>query len=170
MRLATVICTVALLSSLACNRADEDRGRERAQAAGSKATDEAHKLGSEAEAKAKELNKKLDRSLEGRGESSGTTPAETPEEKLHHAEAMARREGRAAGAKLSSAGMLARVKTKLANDVGLATVPGVNVEIAGSIVTLSGTVSTEDQKRQAEQSVSSVDGVSRVVNQITVRP
>lgn len=158
-----------LLALAGCNRADQERARERAEDAKQKAEVEAHKLGTEAEVKAKELNNNLDHSLRGR-DGTGTAATETPEEKIHHAEAVAREEGRVAGKKLDHAGMVARVKAKLADDVGLSTVSGVSVDVSGGVVTLSGTVSSEDQKRQAERSASSVDGVTRVVNQITVQP
>ena len=176
MRLATVVCAVVvsgsmMLGSLGCNQADQERAHERAE----QAKQEARKLGTEAEAKAKELNGKLGRSLDGRAsgdgrDSGGTASSRTPEQKLDEAAAVARREGRAAGQKLDHAGMVAKVKAKLASDVGLSTVSGVSVDVRSGVVTLSGTVSSEDQKREAERAVSGVDGVTQVVNQLTIHP
>lgn len=158
---------VLLLTSTGCNRADQERAREKADEARDKTAAAAKKLGTEAEAKAKELNKKLGQSLDGRS-GGGTAATESPEEKLHQAAVTAREEGRVAGKKLDYAGMLATVKAKLANDVGLSTVANVDVDVNGSVVTLTGHVSSDDQKRQAEQAVSNVDGVTRVVNQLTI--
>lgn len=153
------------MASLGCSQADKEKARERAE----QAKQEARKLGTEAKVKAKELNSKLGQSLDGRN-AGGTAASQTPEQKLHEAAAVARQEGRVAGKKLDHAGLVARVKTKLADDVGLATVSGVSVDVTGSVVTLSGTVSSEDQKRQAERSAAAVGGVSRVVNQLSVQP
>lgn len=169
MRFATVLCTGLLVASLGCNRADQERAREKADEARDETVTAARKLGSEAEAKAKELNEKLGKSLNGQ-HPGGSTGTEAAEDKLDHAAAVARRDGRLAGAKLNHAGMLAKVKAKLVNDVGLATVSAVDVDVRGPVVTLNGTVSSEDQKRQAERSAMSVDGVSRVVNNLTVQP
>lgn len=161
MRFATVVCTALALGLLGCSRADQEKAQERAD----QAKQEARKLSTEAEVKAKELNHKLGERLDG-----GTGAAETPQEKLQHAEVVARQEGREAGTKLDRAGMVARVKAKLADQVGLATVSGVSVDVANGVVTLSGTVSSQDQKQQAERAASSVDGVTRVVNQLTIQP
>lgn len=161
MRLATVLCTVLVLGLWGCSQADQEKAHENAE----QAKRDARRLGTEAEAKAKALNQKLGQRLDG-----GTGPTETPEEKIQHAEAVARQEGQVASRKLDHAGMVARVKTKLANDVGLATVSGVSVNAANGVVTLSGTVASDDQKREAERAAASVDGVTKVVNQLTVQP
>lgn len=161
MRLATVLCTGLLFGLLGCSRTDQEKAQARAE----EAKQEAKKLGTEAEVKAKELNHKIGQRLDG-----GTGPTETPGEKVQHAETVAREEGRVAGQKLDRAGMEARVKAKLADDVGLATVSGVSVSAANGVVTLTGKVSSDDQKRAAERAAGSVDGVTKVVNQLTVEP
>jgi cell division septum initiation protein DivIVA len=167
MRSSAVLCC-ALIGVLAgCSHADQEKAREKADEAREKTATTAKKLGNEAKADAQELNAKIRKSLDGQHPPEGGT---SPEEKLNHATDVAREEGRKAGMKLGHAGMLAKVKAKLANDVGLATVSTVNVDVDGSVVTLSGTVSSEDQKRQAERAVSSVDGVTQVVNRLTVQP
>lgn len=168
MRLGSVLFTGLIVVLSGCSRADQERAREKADQAGEKTATAARKLGNEAKEKARELNAKIGRSLDGQraGEAGATS---SPEEKLDHAGDVARQEGRKAGAKLSHAGMLAKVKAKLASDVGLSSVSTVNVEVSGSVVTLSGPVSSEDQKRQAERAVSSLDGVTRVVNELTVQ-
>ncbi len=65
--------------------------------------------------------------------------------------------------------MIAKVKAKLATDVGLSTVTGVDVDASGQVVTLRGTVSSEDEKQRAEQAVRQISGVTRVINDLTVR-
>ena len=61
-----------------------------------------------------------------------------------------------------------KVKSALAADVGLKTLTGINVDSAGSVVTLKGSVDTEANKRRAEQVAQGIEGVSSVRNQLTV--
>jgi osmotically-inducible protein OsmY len=75
-----------------------------------------------------------------------------------------------ASAKLDNAVLLAKVKAKLASDVGLATLGKVNIDTRDSIVTLRGTVESEAQRKQAERAAAQVDGVSKVVNDLKVAP
>ncbi|SKA29491.1 BON domain-containing protein [Chitinophaga eiseniae] len=49
-------------------------------------------------------------------------------------------------------------------------IPGVTADVKEGVVTLSGTVSTEDEKTSAENAVKSVKDVKSVVNNITVTP
>jgi osmotically-inducible protein OsmY len=63
----------------------------------------------------------------------------------------------------------AKVKSKLANEVGLNTVTGVDVDTAGQVVTLSGVVPTAEDKHRAETAVASMPGVHRVVDNLQVR-
>jgi osmotically-inducible protein OsmY len=169
MRFATVLFTGLIVVLGGCSHADQEKAREKADEAGEKTATAARKLGNEAKEKVRELNAKIGKSLDGQhpGDTGATSSAQ---KKLDRAGDVARQEGRKAGAKLSHAGMLAKVKAKLASDVGLSSVSTVNVDVSGSVVTLSGTVSSEDQKRQAERAVSSLDGVTRVVNELTVQP
>jgi osmotically-inducible protein OsmY len=68
------------------------------------------------------------------------------------------------------AATIAKVKSKLAADAGLSTMASVEVDARGSVVTLSGTAGTAEQRKAAEAAASHVDGVTRVENHITVRP
>jgi osmotically-inducible protein OsmY len=70
---------------------------------------------------------------------------------------------------LDHAAMLSKVKTKLATDAGLDTLANVNVDVNGSVVTLSGTVTNEYQKKAAGVAASKVDGVTQVDNHLTVQ-
>jgi hyperosmotically inducible periplasmic protein len=62
-----------------------------------------------------------------------------------------------------------KVKSALAADVGLKTLTGINVDTAGSIVTLKGSVDTAANKSRAEQVARGVEGVSSVKNELTVQ-
>lgn len=64
--------------------------------------------------------------------------------------------------------LVARAKAALANDVGLKTLAGVSVESDGSTITLSGRVSRAEDKARAQEAVSGLSGVTRVVNHIEV--
>lgn len=61
-----------------------------------------------------------------------------------------------------------KVKTALAADVGLKTLK-IDVDSAGSVVTLKGQVDSADTRRRAEEVVRKVEGVTSVNNQLTVR-
>jgi osmotically-inducible protein OsmY len=64
--------------------------------------------------------------------------------------------------------LVARAKAALANEVGLKTLSSVSVECNGSTVTLSGRVPRAEDKARAQETVSSLSGVTRVVNHIEV--
>ena len=67
-----------------------------------------------------------------------------------------------------NAGLTGRVKTALANDVGLKTLI-INVDSDEGIVTLRGSVDTADTKNRAEQVAKKVDGVKSVKNELRVK-
>lgn len=168
MRIVPVLSTGLMAILLGCSHEDQQKAREKAEDARDKTTSAAHKLGTEAEMKARELNEKMGAALDG--QHPGATGASSDAKaKLHHAAALARQEGRQAGAKLDHAGLLAKVKAKLVNEVGLDTLSKVDVDLDGSVATLNGSVSSEDQKRQAQRSVSGVEGITRVVNNLNVQ-
>src|SRR5208283_3554997 len=70
---------------------------------------------------------------------------------------------------LDHAALLARVKTKLASDAGLSTLKSVDVSVTGTVVTLSGTLANEHQKKAAVIAASQVEGVTRVEDHIAVK-
>jgi osmotically-inducible protein OsmY len=72
--------------------------------------------------------------------------------------------------KLDHAALIAKIKTKLATDVGLSTVTGVDVDASGRIVTLHGTVDSVQQKQEAERAALQVGGVTKVIDDLQVRP
>lgn len=74
------------------------------------------------------------------------------------------------GDALDNAGLTAKVKTKLAADVRLSTLTSINVDSRDGIVTLTGTVPTAADKRQAEHVVKNTEGVKHAINHLEVRP
>ena len=62
-----------------------------------------------------------------------------------------------------------KVKSALAADVGLKTLTGINVDSAGSVVTLKASVDTAANKSRAEQVARGVEGVSSVKNELAVQ-
>lgn len=64
----------------------------------------------------------------------------------------------------------ANVKSKLASDVGLSTVPDIAVNSTNGVVTLSGVVDSAGTKAKAETIARSVPKVTRVVNNLQVAP
>ena len=67
-----------------------------------------------------------------------------------------------------NAGLTGRVKTALANDVGLKTLI-INVDSDAGVVTLRGSVDSADTKSRAEQVAKKVDGVKSVKNELRVK-
>jgi hyperosmotically inducible protein len=64
----------------------------------------------------------------------------------------------------------AQVKSKLASDVGISTVPNISVNSTNGVVTLSGQVDTNNLKARVEAIAASVPKVVRVVNNLQVAP
>jgi hyperosmotically inducible periplasmic protein len=67
-----------------------------------------------------------------------------------------------------NAALTGKVKSALANDVGLKTLV-INVDSEGSTVTLKGTVDNADTKSRAEQVAKKVEGVKSVKNELKVK-
>jgi len=61
-----------------------------------------------------------------------------------------------------------QVKAKLAEDVGLATVPNISVNSTNGVVTLSGQVDSDAQRSKAEGLAKSVPNVKKVVDNLQV--
>ncbi|HUK17647.1 MAG TPA: BON domain-containing protein [Bryobacteraceae bacterium] len=61
-----------------------------------------------------------------------------------------------------------QVKAKLAQDVGLATVPNISVNSTNGVVTLSGQVDSDAQRSKAEDLAKSVNNVKKVVDNLQV--
>lgn len=152
MRILSVALGIALvLGAAGCSSQNQEQAKE-----------DAKKAGHEIKAEAKELKDGVNAAVKPDSESAS--------DKMAAAGAKAQDAASHAGIKLDHAALLAKVKTKLASEAGLSTLTNIDVTVAGSEVTLSGTVANEDQKKAAEQAASQVDGVTRVHNQLAVQP
>ncbi|MGI9073883.1 MAG: BON domain-containing protein [Bryobacteraceae bacterium] len=161
--------------SLACTSNDQERAREKAAEAKQKtrqgaerARQELKKMGQAAKREAKKLDRNVNEALQG-GQPDSQSAAGA-ERKLNDAGRELRTAGENAAVKLDRAAMLAKVKARLAADVGLSVAASVDVDSSGQVVTLRGTVSSEEQKQQAERAVMQVNGVTRVINLLQVKP
>jgi osmotically-inducible protein OsmY len=171
---ATALFLTSLFLLGGCSQSDQQTAQQREAEAKDKARhaterlkQDAHKLGSEIKQEARSLNDKIGNSLNSSAPSSnGSSEAEA---KIKRGTEDLRVEAGQAGVKLSRAAVIARVKTKLATDVGLSTVTSVDVDTTGQVVTLHGTVDSTAQKQQAEQAVLQVPGVTRVIDDLSVR-
>lgn len=158
----------------ACSQSDkqtarerEEQAREKARHAAERLNQDAKKFGHEIKQDARELNHKLGAALNNTAPSS--SGASHAEGKVARGAQDLHFEAGKAGAKLDHAALIAKVKAKLATDVGLATVSSVDVDTSGHVVTLRGTVDSIEQKEQAEHAVRQVSGVTRVVDELRVR-
>lgn len=77
---------------------------------------------------------------------------------------------RSAGEFTSDAALTAKVKTALAKDAGLGTAADVNVQSFRGVVQLSGFVNTQEQIRSAGDVASRIEGVTKVENNLRVKP
>ena len=169
-----VPCFLCLLVVSGCSPSDKEKAREREQQAREKAnraaehlTQDAKKLGHEIEQDARDLNRKVGDAVNSSAPASnGVSQAEGKVDRVAHD---VRVESHKAGAKLRQAALIAKVKAKLANDVGLATVSSVDVDASGQVITLRGVVDSVQQKEQAERAVRQVDGVNRVIDDLRIR-
>lgn len=134
---------LALLFIGACDRSDQRKAREEAE----QAREKARELGKKAENEAKEVKRRVNDSV---ATATSSTAAQ------------------GAAQKLDNAALLAKVEARLASEIGANTIIGVDVEVSSHVVTLSGSVSSADQKRRAEQVVAQIPGVTRVINNLHV--
>ena len=171
---ATALFLTSLLLLGGCSQSSQETAQQReaeakakAKAAADRLAQDAKKLGSEVKQEAHALNDQVGKSINSPAPASnGSSEAEA---KVKRGTEDLRIEAGQAGVKLSRAAVIARVKTKLATDVGLSTVTSVDVDTSGQVVTLHGTVDYAAQKQLAEQAAMQVPGVTRVVDDLTVR-
>jgi osmotically-inducible protein OsmY len=62
----------------------------------------------------------------------------------------------------------AKIKAKLATDVGATTITSVEVNVTNGVVTLAGPVGTQDEKQRIEAVARGIEGVTSVTNNIQV--
>lgn len=175
-RIFGCVCAAGVMAlSLACTSTDQQKAREKAAEAKQKtrqetqeARQELRKLGQAAKRTANKLHRNVSEALQGEQPDSPT--AAGAERKLDNAGQELRTAGEHAAVKLDRAAMIAKVKAKLATDVGLSAAAAVDVDSSGQVVTLRGTVSSEEQKQQAERAALQVNGVTKVVNLLQTNP
>lgn len=73
-------------------------------------------------------------------------------------------------AQVNDVEITANVKSKLASDVGLSTVPNISVNSTNGVVTLSGAVDSASTKERAEAIARSIPKVVRVVDNLQIAP
>ena len=139
------LSALLILSSGCSSKQKEEAGRKAAEAREKaaqgveRARAEGDKLGAEAKQKAQALNRDVNQAIQS-GTAAGS--ASSAEQKLRNGSAKLQSAGDEAAVKLARAAIIAKVKAKLATDVGLNTVAGVEVDASGHVVTLEGTVSS----------------------------
>jgi len=158
--LSATLQLILVFGLVACSSSDQEKAKEQAHEDGRKASEEAKKAGQEIKKEAKELSSQV---------SAAVRPGGAASEGVAHAEEGAKDAAARANVHLDHAALLARVKAKLASDAGLATLKNVNVRVTGTVVTLSGTVANEYQKKAAAIAASQVEGVTRVQDRIAVQ-
>ena len=62
----------------------------------------------------------------------------------------------------------AKIKAKLATDVGATTITSVEVNVTNGVVTLAGPVKTQDEKQRIEAVARGIEGVTSVTNNLQV--
>jgi osmotically-inducible protein OsmY len=87
-----------------------------------------------------------------------------------HRDNAASGESRSAGQVTSDAALTAKVKTALATNAGLGTAADVNVQSYRGVVQLNGFVPTQEDIQRAAEAARNVEGVSRVDNNLQVKP
>lgn len=151
------ICLVGILLLLACNPSERRKAHRAADRASEKALQLSRKAKEEAQAVSADVRSGI--------KSNSTDEAEA---KLRNGGHELAKAGALAAGKLDRAAIVARIKTKLASDVGIDTVSGVNVEVAGQNVRLSGTIASAEQKQAAGQAALEIPGVLNVQNDLHV--
>lgn len=139
-QLAVLAALLMILGLIGCSSSDQEKTRE-----------DAHKAASDIKKDAHDLAGKVDAALKPDGRSAS--------EKLA-----------TAGEKVDQATLLAKVKTTLVANVGASTLTNVTVTTNGSVVTLTGSVANADQKSAAERAAAQVDGVTHVIDNLTIQP
>lgn len=159
---AGILGTALVLGIAGCSSQDQEKAKQEAREDARKTSEGARKAGHEAKEEARELSQRVDAVVKPDSQSAS--------DKLSSGADQVKDAASRAGVKLDHAAIVAKVRAKLASDAGLATLTKVDVAVNGSVVTLSGTVATEEQKKAAEVAASHVDGVTQVRNSLTVQP
>ena len=155
--LASLLLIFVSLAS--CSKTQQDRAREHAR--------EAERKLDEAGRKVKHQADRLAARAKGDGDTLRPDSSQA-EEKLRNAGQTTREAAEKTKTEAGRLALVARVNAALANEVGLKTLSGVSVESNGSAITLSGRVPRSEDKARAQEAVSGLSGVTRVINHLEV--
>lgn len=170
---AVFACSAVILALFAAScsqkeQADADAraraAKQKLKAAASETRAAAEQLAHRAKQNSSKLAADMDAALNKRSSNSDETS-----DTVRSAASKARHMGDRLKTEADHVALKAQVKAKLANEVGLNTVTGVDVDTSGQVVTLSGVVPTEDDKHRAETAVASMPEVQHVVDNLQVR-
>ena len=150
MRLTLVPLAVfaSLLLVNACSHGDREKLHDKASNLAHEAKQQAHQVASDIK----------------------TNDSAQAEEKLHRGEQDLKKAGAEASVKLAHAALEAKVKARLANDLGASSLTNISVAAADGEVTLTGHVASTDQKTAAGNAAAAVPGVAKVRNDLTIAP
>ena len=175
-RLWITTCLTALIAAFilttSCSQNEQTQANQKAEEARQKAEAAAHRMKQSAQQlaqAAKHKTQQLDQDL-NRGINKDEDAPSHLDDKVEEATRGAKTLGRTVEDKANKTALLAQVKTKLASDVGLSTMTGVEVETTNTSIILTGTVPTREDSNRAEASVESVAGGRQVVNRLRVQP
>lgn len=70
---------------------------------------------------------------------------------------------------VKDAGITSTIKARLASGLNPTTLTNVSVNVTNGVVTLAGQVKNEESKRRAEEIARSIDGVSRVNDDLQIQ-
>ena len=147
----SVFVSGLLLTGTGCDRKEQREADEKASQARAKARE----LSRKAEQQAAQVKREVNEAISPEKRASA-------EAKLRKGAEDLRAEGR-------DAALITQVKAQLARKVGLDAMGSVNVDTEDAVVTLRGTVSSDEQRRQAERAAAGVPGVARVINHLQVK-
>jgi len=163
--------SLLIVLALSCTREQQDKAQKRAKQAEEEARRAAHEVKKASQSLAQKARQESNKMRGELGDASND-PANTADragDKLDTALGKAREAGREAKAKIQPAALEARVKTTLASALGLGTLSNISVTANAGVVTLSGSVATEEEKDRAERAALSVSGVRTVTNKLEVK-
>jgi osmotically-inducible protein OsmY len=151
---AVFACSAVVLAlfAVSCSQKEQSDADARARAAEQKvkaAASETRAAVEQLAHRAKQKSNNLAEDMDAALNHSGSNSDETSDT-VQSAASKARHMGDRLKTEADHVALQARVKAKLANEVGLNTVTGVDVDTSGQVVTLSGVVPTEEDKHRAE--------------------
>jgi hyperosmotically inducible periplasmic protein len=174
--LLPVFLAIGIISAVSCTQNQQTKADEQAQAAKQDVQKAAEDVKDKAKDLANDVKDGADKLKEKAHETAQNSKPDTEQasDKMHDAASQAVDKTKELGQKASNAtaeaALTTKVKTALANDLGLKSLTNVSVESKGSTVTLTGQAASAADKKRAAQTAMAVSGVAHVVNKIQVQP